>query len=111
MTQRRQIAAGSVLLSGILALTSGCEDAAKKTVVRAPVPAAALKQANPPAAATASAQRPPDLPPLPLPKHRMLLMLPAPLRGTKEDLIARVEQKFASGEQNYKAGQIGRAHV
>src|SRR5579859_7547740 len=48
MTQRRRIAIGSVLLSGILAMASGCEDAAKKTAVRAPVPAAALKQANPP---------------------------------------------------------------
>jgi membrane-bound lytic murein transglycosylase D len=106
MTQRRRIAVGSVLLSGILGLASGCEDAAKKTVVRAPVPASALKQANSPAAATASAQHTADLPPLPLPKHRMILMLPSPLRGTKEDLIARVEQKFASGEQNYKAGHL-----
>src|ERR1700692_1813885 len=104
MPQRRRIAAGSVLLSGVLAMASGCEDAAKKTVVRAPVPASALKQANPPAAATARAPRPrknptppaaapptahppPNPPPLPLPKHRILLMLPAPLRGTKEDLV------------------------
>src|SRR4029077_10712757 len=106
MTQRRRIAVGSVLLSGILGLASGCEDAAKKTVVHAPVPASALKQGNSPAAASASVQHTADLPPLPLPKHRMILMLPSPLRGTKEDLIARVEQKFTSGEQNYKAGHL-----
>src|SRR5260370_585623 len=33
-------------------------------------------------------------------------MLPAGLGGSKEELIARVEQKFASGEQNYKAGHL-----
>jgi membrane-bound lytic murein transglycosylase D len=33
-------------------------------------------------------------------------MLPPPLRGSKEELIARVQQKFASGEQNYKAGHL-----
>src|SRR5260370_7987373 len=33
-------------------------------------------------------------------------MLPARLGGSKEELIARVEQKFASGEQNYKAGHL-----
>ena len=33
-------------------------------------------------------------------------MLPSALRGSKEELIARVEQKFASGEQNYKAGHL-----
>src|SRR5258706_1833005 len=48
------------------------------------------------------------LPPLPVfaPKRRSLLMLPPPLRGSKEELVARVEQKFASGEQNYKAGHL-----
>src|ERR1700730_16421213 len=105
MAQRQQIAVGSILFA-VLGLAGGCEDAARKTTVRAPVPATALKQANPPAAATATAPHPPALPPLPLPKRRPLLMLPLPLRGTKEDLVARVEQKFASGEQNYKAGPL-----
>src|SRR5260370_29137442 len=40
------------------------------------------------------------------PKRRSLVMLPAGLGGSKEELIARVEQKFASGEQNYKAGHL-----
>lgn len=49
-----------------------------------------------------------QLPPLPVfaPKRRSLLLLPPALRGSKEELIARVEQKFASGEQNYKAGHL-----
>jgi membrane-bound lytic murein transglycosylase D len=105
MTQWRQMAVG-IFLVGILAVASGCEEGAKKTVVRAPVPANPLKQANAPTATTASAQHPPDLVPLPLPKRRSLVMLPAAARGTKEELFARVEQKFASGEQNYKAGHL-----
>ena len=40
------------------------------------------------------------------PKRRPFLMLPPPQSGSKEELIARVEQKFASGEQNYKAGHL-----
>src|SRR6266852_365210 len=110
MTQRRQIAVGSILLSGILGLAGGCEDAAKKSVVRASVPGSTItvvKQGSVSAPKVASAQASLELPPLPVaPKRRTLMMLTPTLRGTKENLVARVEQKFASGEQNYKAGHL-----
>src|SRR5690349_10094748 len=99
MTQRRQIAVGSILLCGILSLAGGCEDAAKKSVVRAPVPGSTITVVKPgsaPAPKRASAQAPMELPPLPVaPKRRTLVMFTPAVRGTKEDLIARVEQKFA----------------
>jgi membrane-bound lytic murein transglycosylase D len=111
MTTRSQIAAGAILLVGIAGM-AGCEDAAKRAVVRAPVPtASALRQGTAPAESKAVADKRPaplELPPLPAfaPKRRSLIMLATTLRGTKEDLIARVEQKFASGEQNFKAGHL-----
>ncbi len=96
---------------------AGCEDAAKKSVVRAPVPRStvtAVKQGNAPASpatATIATDNTPillELAPLPVfaPKRRSLVMFAPTLHGTKKDLIARVEQKFASGEQNYKAGHL-----
>jgi membrane-bound lytic murein transglycosylase D len=125
MLARSQVAAGAVLLVGIAAIT-GCEDAAKKSVVHAAVPSSSIVAGKPAASATqpVTATRQKDhapalqtdntpiiflqLPPLPVfaPKRRALAMLPVPLRGSKEELIARVEQKFASGEQNYKAGHL-----
>jgi len=95
---------------------TGCEDAAKKSAARAPVPRSIITSSNqgstpaPPVAKTATNDTPIRLELAPLPvfahKRRSLVMLAATLRGTKEDLIARVEQKFASGEQNYKAGHL-----
>jgi membrane-bound lytic murein transglycosylase D len=112
MTRMSQIAAGTILLLGIAGI-AGCEDAAKRAVVvRAPVPAAsALQQDRTPVEPKTIAEKrraPLELPPLPAfaPKRRPLVMLAVTLRGTKEDLIARVEQKFASGEQNFKAGHL-----
>jgi membrane-bound lytic murein transglycosylase D len=95
----------------------GCEDAAKKSVVHAAVPGSSITgvpqaQGAPASRAIAvaaqNAQAPPQLAPLPAfpPKRRTLLLLPPTLRGSKEELIARVEQKFAAGEQNYKAGHL-----
>src|ERR1700687_3067704 len=84
MTLRSQVAAGAILLAGIAGM-AGCEDAAKKSVARAPVPGSTItagKQGKHPAVRAPAQQ------------------------GTKQDLIARVEQKFASGEQNYKAGPL-----
>jgi len=110
MTLRRQVAAGAILLSGIAGV-AGCEDAAKKSVVRAPVPATAVRQESAPAAPKVAADNRPahlELAPLPISsrKQRPLVMLATTRQGTKQDLIARVEQKFASGEQNYKAGHL-----
>jgi membrane-bound lytic murein transglycosylase D len=79
-----------------------CEDAGKKPV-QAHVPA--LAPAKTP---TATAQIETALPELPLRNalaKAMASLLP-PVPGGKEYLIAQVEVKFASGEQNYKAGHL-----
>jgi membrane-bound lytic murein transglycosylase D len=99
MNQRLHLAASVILLSaGLL----GCEDAGKKPV-QAHVPA----QAPAPVAA-AAVHPPPNLPPLPLtnPKARPPVSLLPPVPGGKAYLIAKVQAKFASGEQNYKAGHL-----
>ena len=107
------MAARTFLLLGIAGLTGGCEDAAKKSVARAPVPGTAARQASAgtssaaPPATTAKVQGSVELPPLPVaPKRRSLVMMTPAVRGTKEDLIARVQQKFAAGEQDFKAGHL-----
>jgi len=107
------MAARAFLLVGIAGLTAGCEDAAKKPVARAPVPGTAARQASAgtnvaaPPATTAKVQGSVELPPLPVaPKRRSLVMMTPAVRGTKEDLIARVQQKFAAGEQDFKAGHL-----
>jgi len=112
VTLRSQVAAGAILLAGIAGM-AGCEDAAKKSVARAPVPRStitAVKHGSTSATAIATDNTPVRLQLVPLPVfapgRRSLAMLPPTLRGGKEDLIARVEQKFASGEQNYKAGHL-----
>src|SRR4029077_10173043 len=87
-------AAGAILCSAGL---SGCEGAGKKPV-QARVPARTP-------AATATVQAPPELPSLPLtnPAGRPLVSLLPPVPGGKEYLIQKVQEKFASGEQNFKA--------
>jgi membrane-bound lytic murein transglycosylase D len=109
MSLSSPVASGAILLAGILA-TAGCEDAAKKTVVRAPVPATALRpEAAPVTTQQTTTNRPVHVELAPLPvasSKRPLVMLAFALRGTKQELIAKVEQKFASGEQNYKAGHL-----
>ena len=116
------MAAIAMVLAGVL-VTGGCDDAAKKpatahapanstitkvnqeTANAAKVTPAAPKVA---AAGQGAAQARVELPPLPVftGKRRTLVMLPAALQGSKEDLVARVEQKFAAGEQNFKAGHL-----
>jgi len=97
MKLRHYLAAGALLLSVGL---WGCESAGKKPV-QARVPALAP-------AATAAAQAPPDLPVLPLanPAGRRPVWLLPPVPGAKEYLIEKVQEKFASGEQNFKAGHL-----
>ena len=98
-----------VLVAVVSALATGCEDAARRPVqanVAALRPAA---QAAPQGAK--ASQPPPPLPPLPLWSRDTLRppsLLPA-LRDDKAQLIARVEAKFASGEQNFKAGHLDAA--
>src|SRR6202165_53425 len=100
-----QLVTSAAFAAGILCLL-GCEEAAKKSVVHAAVPTAAPTQTS--ASEPVVAQAPLRLPPLPLPrpKSRPFLLLPPSITATKQDLIAKVEQKFASGEQNYKAGHL-----
>jgi membrane-bound lytic murein transglycosylase D len=105
MSAKLPIRAAAILLAGIAGITAGCEDAAKKPV-RASVPAPAQTPAAANAAATA--QKPTQLPPLPLhmPNARPAPILTWPLQDAKEALVAQVEQKFVSGQQNYKAGHL-----
>lgn len=97
MNHRLQIAATTALFAaGLL----GCEDAGKKPV-QARVPALSP-------AARAAAQAPLELPSLPLtnPLSAPLVSLLPPVPSGKDYLIARVQEKFASGEQNFKAGHL-----
>lgn len=80
----------------------GCEDAARKQT-----------QAHPPATTlapkvAAAAQTPPQLPSLPVlnPAFQGAESLLSPIPGGKALLAKRVEERFASGEQNYKAGHL-----
>ena len=89
---------------------AGCEDAAKKSSVHATVPALTPGKAKP-ASASASTQPPPtigQLPPRKLTAQWMAALAPRVL-APKEYLIQQVEAKFASGEQNYKAGHLDAA--
>jgi len=99
MTRRPWLVASTVLLA---AGVCGCEDAGKKPV-QAHVPALASAKI-----ATATAQIQTALPQFPLRNSLakpMASLLP-PVPAGKEYLIAQVEEKFASGEQNYKAGHL-----
>jgi membrane-bound lytic murein transglycosylase D len=99
MNQRLHLAASVILLSaGLL----GCDDGGKKPV-QAHVPALA-----PAPVAAAAMHAPPELPPLPLmkPGGKPPVSLLPPVLGGKAYLIVKVREKFASGEQNYKAGHL-----
>jgi len=104
------LAAAAVLSAGL----AGCDDAARKPA-QARVPA--LQPAATPAAAQAATsapkvnQHPVDsnsIGPLPLwtPNRKPLRSLLPPVPDGKTWLIARVEEKFAAGEQEYKAGHL-----
>src|SRR5260370_26765960 len=97
MTRRPWLLGSTVLLA---AGVCGCEDAGRKPV-QAHVPA--LVQGK-----TAAAHTETTLPQLPLRNSlaKPLASLLPPVPGGKEYLIAQVEGKFASGEQNYKAGHL-----
>jgi len=92
-------------------MAAGCEDAAKKSVHAQP-PATSSRQAGETSAAIAPSRKSPptkaDLPALPLhaANIRPAPMLIDPIRDAKGELVAQVEQKFSSGQQNYKAGHL-----
>ena len=94
MKRRLHIAACTLLLG---AAGYGCEDAGKKPV-----------QANTPSLsqAPAAAQVPQTLAPLPVtdPSRPRPVSLLLPVPDGKQLLIQKVQEKFASGEKNFKAG-------
>ena len=97
MNRRLHTAASALLFSTILL---GCEDAGKKPV-QARVPA--LKPAP-----AAPQQAPVELALLPVmnPPHRSYVRLLPAVPAGKDYLIQKVKEKFASGEQNFKAGHL-----
>ena len=100
MRPKLQTLLGTVLFAGIAVAAGGCEDAAKNGV-QARVPALAPAHA-------ATAQVPATIGELPLPKlsPEWLAAMALRVSSPKDYLIAQVEAKFASGEQNYKAGHL-----
>src|SRR5437016_8417500 len=99
MKRGLHLAAGTLLFAAELL---GCEDAGKKSV-QAHVPALAPgpQSANAKQAAV-------ELTPLPIlnPPRRHYVWLLPPVPSGKDYLIQRVQEKFASGEQNFKAGHL-----
>jgi membrane-bound lytic murein transglycosylase D len=112
----------SLLLAAMATvLVTGCEDAAKKSA-QAPLVATALRPSPAPAAARPPAQsskasqtaqgqqKIPVLTTVPLPLWSREQLPPSLLSShpvsDKVSLTARVEGKFASGEQNFKAGHL-----
>jgi membrane-bound lytic murein transglycosylase D len=89
----------------LLAATSlGCEDAGKKPV-QAHVPAHVPAVSQAPGTA---AQVPQTLAPLPVTdakRPRPVSLLP-PVPDGKQFLVQKVQEKFASGEKNFKAGHL-----
>ena len=100
MRQKLPTLLNAALVAALVVAAGGCEDAAKHGV-QARVPA--LSPAN-----VAAGQVPAKVGELPLgqlsPEWVVALALRAP--GPREYLIAQVEAKFASGEQNYKEGHL-----
>src|SRR5919109_2723901 len=109
--KRVLLAVGTIVMT---ALGLGCEDAAKKPV-QAHVPgtlvsgAQAAQSAKPaPAPSKAASQAPPVLAAMPLtdPNRPQPKSLLPPIREGKAFLAQRVQEKFASGEKNFKAGHL-----
>ena len=96
MRQRLRISAVTLLLAVGL---WGCEDAGKKPV-QARVPALAP--------APAASQAPVELALLPVqnPPHRYYVWLLPPIPSGRDYLVQKVQERFASGEQNFKAGHL-----
>ena len=84
----------------------GCEDAARKSI-QVHAPATSL----PPSRASTHQTAPPELAKLPLlnPSPQASASLLKSVPDGKALLAQKVEEKFASGEQNYKAGHLDAA--
>jgi membrane-bound lytic murein transglycosylase D len=95
-------------IAAVSALAAGCEDAGRKPV-QARVPAL---EPRPTVAQTATpSQAPPTLPALPLwtRGHQAPASLLTGIPDSKALLMARVREKFAAGEENFKAGHLDAA--
>ena len=95
------------------AIGLGCEDASRKPVQAhvpgTPVPASQTTQNAKPASASSKAtQQPLVLAQLPLtdPKRPQPKSLLPPIPEGKAYLVQKVQEKFSSGEQNFKAGHL-----
>jgi membrane-bound lytic murein transglycosylase D len=108
--KRRTLLTASTIL--VTAVGLGCEDAGRKPVA-ARVPAASVGAArvaapSPASQSQAAQQAAPPLAPLPLtdPKRQLPKSLLAPLPDGKTYLLQMVQEKFAAGERNFKAGHL-----
>ena len=114
MKLRALLAVGTIVLT---AVSLGCKDAAKKPVQAhvpvTPVPGSQVAQSTKPASAPSKAtqQAPLVLAPLPLtdPKRPQPKSLLPPVPEGKAYLVQKVQEKFASGEKNFKAGHLDAA--
>jgi membrane-bound lytic murein transglycosylase D len=103
MAQSGTRRAGNVVGCGLLLVAlslAGCDDASKKPVqARMPAPAPSPRPQQPDTAQVGT---------LPLPKlsPESMESLSVPTPGGIGYLVARVREKFASGEANYKAGHL-----
>jgi len=86
----------------LAAAVCGCEDAGKQPI-RAQVPVS-----HPSTQSAAASHAPSVFPNLPVnnPTSPLRASLLSPLPSGRDYLIQKVEEKFASGEQNYKAGHL-----
>jgi membrane-bound lytic murein transglycosylase D len=100
MRTKLQFGLCAAFSAALMLAAGGCEDAAKRP---AQARVSALAPGN-----TAAAQAPAHIGELPLRKlsPEWLAALAPRVPSPKEYLIAQVEAKFASGEQNYKAGHL-----
>ena len=107
----------AVLCAGIAVATAlaGCDDSAKHTSAQTRVPTTrpAPQTASVSAANGVPAGPPfllPKLPPTPPARQQIVFLRAQPKQVSapvsNESLISRVEEKFASGQQNYKAGHL-----
>ncbi len=98
----------AVLAVLAVCLAAGCEDSSKKSAqARVPAPMTPAPAASSAATASAKSQTPAVIPALPLrnPASGPLRLLP-PAASAKDALIGLVEQKFAAGQQDFKAGHL-----
>ena len=92
-------------IAAVPLLAVGCEDAAKRPVQARP--AVAHSAASGASSNASAAQTPATLPPLPLTNsHAKPLTALVSVPDGKTYLMQKVEEKFASGEQNFKAGHL-----